>query len=172
MKTIFASIFLAITLLPSLASAQATSLDNLTPALPTAGERKAADIASWATAIAAIALDARASIGKCQGQDQCYRALVTTGARVGVVYGSTFLIKKLVSRERPCASYGCGIDNPNYSLPSGHTAIAFSTIGGPGIYFALPLAIGTGGLRIAAGKHYLTDTLAGAGIGLLASRIR
>lgn len=180
-KNILLSVLFAVTL-PSALFAQATALDKWTPPLPTAGERQAADIASWATAIAAAALDAKASIGGCDGQDQCYHAIVTTGARIGATYGAVFLLKKLVSRQRPCAigpdvhGYNyydvCGSDNPDFSFPSGHTALAFSTIGGPRLAFSLPLAVGTGGLRVAAGKHWLTDTLAGAGIGLLTSRIR
>jgi membrane-associated phospholipid phosphatase len=129
-----------------------------------------------------MVLDANATIGKCDGQDSCYRAVTMSAARVGVTFGAVYGLKKLFARRRPC-SYGpdvhgynyaesCGIDNPDYSFPSGHTAFAFSTIGGPRLAFALPLAVGTGGLRVAANKHWLTDTLAGAGIGLLTSRIR
>lgn len=169
MKRIIYSIALAV-LLPRLAGAQ-TSLDRWTPPLPTEGERTAASIASWATLGVALALDAKATIGKCDGQDQCYHAIVTTGLRVGATLGATALVKHLVHRARPCAS-ACGIDSPDTSFFSGHTALAFSTIGGPRLAFSLPLAVGTGGLRVAAGKHWLTDTLVGAGVGALTSRIR
>ncbi|MEY4762542.1 MAG: hypothetical protein RLZZ200_2398 [Pseudomonadota bacterium] len=178
-KRIVLSIVLAVSL-PRLAAAQ-TSFDRFTPALPTEGERRVAEIASWATLLTAVALDARATIGKCDGQDQCYRAVVMTGLRVGVTLGATALVKKLVHRTRPCAKgfsdaagydSACGIDDPDASFYSGHTALAFSTLGGPRLAFALPLSVGTGGLRVAAGKHWLTDVLVGAGVGALTSRIR
>lgn len=149
------------------ARAQSTSFDRLTPPLPTAGERRAADIASWATAIAAVALDTKASF---EAPDRT-RALEREGARLGIVYGAAFAVKYLVHRGRPCAP-DCGIDNPDFSFFSAHTAVAFSTIGGPRLAFTLPLAVTTGGLRIAAGKHWLTDVLAGAGVGWLTSRLR
>lgn len=152
-------------------SAAAQSFDGLTPPLPTPTERKVADVASWATVIAAVALDAKATLGGCGDQDHCYHAIVFTGLRVGATYGAVFAAKALVHRQRPCAP-DCGIDNPNYSFFSGHTALAFSTIGGPRLAVSLPLAISTGGLRVAAGKHYLSDVLVGAGVGLLTSRIR
>jgi membrane-associated phospholipid phosphatase len=83
------------------------------------------------------------------------------GLRLGVTYGAAFAAKKLVHRERPCAPLDCGIDNPDFSFYVGHTALAFSTLGGPRLSVALPLAISTGGLRVAGGKHYLTDVLVG-----------
>jgi membrane-associated phospholipid phosphatase len=53
-----------------------------------------------------------------------------------------------------------------------HTALAFSAVGGKRLAFTLPLAISTGGLRVAAGKHYVTDVLTGAAIGYATSFIR
>lgn len=146
-------------------AAQGTAFDQVTPALPTMNERKAADIASWVTAGVVVGLDFRESWQK--GRDARYSFI----ARVGTVYALTYLVKELTQRERPC-SPDCGMDQSFGSFPSGHTAIVFSTVGGPRLAISLPLSVSTGGLRIAAGKHWLTDTLAGAGIGLLASRIR
>lgn len=155
------------------AAAQSTGFDRLTPSLPTAGERHAADIASWGTAIAAVTLDGVATWRQhCRSQwDECEGAIVRSGLRVGITYGAAFLVKRIVQRSRPCAP-DCGIDDPSSSFYSAHTAIAFSTVGGSRLAFSLPLAVGTGGLRVAAGKHWLTDTLVGAGAGLLVSRIR
>lgn len=153
------------------AAAQSLPIDKLTPPLPSQTARTVADVASWGTVIAAVALDAKATIGGCSDQDRCYHAVLFTGLRVGATFGAVLAVKHLVHRQRPCAPE-CGIDNPDYSFFSGHTALAFSTIGGPRLSVALPLAVSTGGLRIAAGKHYLTDVLAGAGVGLLTSRIR
>lgn len=143
---------LLLVLVPSLAHAEV----NL--ALPTANERKAADIASWATVAAVVALDA-ASCGK---DAHCY---VMMGLRDGAVFGSTQLVKTLVHRTRPDGS-------DSLSFYSMHTAFAFSTRGGPRLAVSVPLAVGTGGLRVAAGKHWLSDALVGAGVGLGASYIR
>lgn len=164
-RTIGLALLLLLAAVP--ASAQSLPIDTITPALPTAGERHAADIASWATALTAVALDARASFD-CPDRRRC---LERQGERLAIVYGSAFAAKVLVHRRRPCAP-DCGIDNPDRSFFSAHTAVAFSTLGGPRLAFALPLSISTGGLRIAAGKHWLTDTLAGAAVGSLASRLR
>lgn len=151
----------------SVVSAQPVSIDRLAPSLPTAGERRAADAVSWGLVVTAVALDARAS---WQSPDRG-RAFVLQGARLGVTFGVAYLVKALVHRRRPCAP-ACGIDDPAYSFFSAHTAVAFSTVGGPRLSVSIPLAVGTGGLRIAAGKHWLTDVLVGAGVGALTSRIR
>ena len=167
MKQRFMGSIVIMVTLSRLTSAQALLIDRATPPFPTPSERKAADIASWATAIAAAALDTRAS----WNDPQRLRAFERQGIRVGVVYGSAFLVKSLVHRSRPCAP-ACGIDNPDYSFFSAHTALAFSTLGGPRLAVDLPLTISTGGLRVAAGKHWLSDVLVGAGVGALTSRIR
>jgi membrane-associated phospholipid phosphatase len=135
--------------------------------LPTEMQRKVADAASWATALTTVALDTRAS-WDCPDRRRCF---TTQGARLGVTYGVVYLVKKLVHRKRPCYP-DCGIDNPFSSFYSAHTALAFQSVGGPRLMFTIPLSIGTGGLRVAAGKHWITDTLVGAGAGLLTSRIR
>lgn len=154
-------------------AAEPLPVDRFTPPLPTVGERHAADVASWITAGAAVALDVHATWNThCQSSwDECEAALVRSGLRVGVTYGAVFLIKALVHRERPCG-IDCGIDDRYASFYSAHTALAFSTLGGPRLAVSLPLAISTAGLRVAGGKHYLTDVLAGAAIGAVTSRIR
>lgn len=162
MKTVLLLVMLA----ASPAAAQSTALDRLTPALPEGG-RLTADIASYVLPAVLVTLDTLAS---WKAPDRA-RAFELQGARIGITYGAAFLVKGLVHRSRPCAP-ACGIDDPTSSFWSAHTAIAFSTVGGPRLAIALPLAIGTGGLRIEAGKHWLTDTLAGAGAGWLASRLR
>lgn len=149
------------------AFAQATPLDRLTPPLPTTGEQRAADLASWGTALATVALDSQAS-WRCVDRVRCFEM---QGLRTGVTYGAVYLVKWAVHRTRPCAP-ACGSDDPSQSFYSAHTALAFQAIGGPRLAIVLPFAIGTGGLRIAADKHYLTDVLVGAGAGWLTSRIR
>ena len=73
--------------------------------------------------------------------------------------------ERVIERERPDGS-------DRLSFYSMHTAMAFQTLGGPRLAVALPVSVGTGGLRVAAGKHWLTDVLVGAGVGALTSRIR
>jgi len=86
----------------------------------------------------------------------------------------TEILKRSVKEERPDHS-------DNLSFPSGHTAIAFTNAAllyyeykdsnlwyaGSGFLFATA----TGILRIANNKHYTSDVLAGAGIGLASGLI-
>lgn len=154
----------------STAGAQPTRFDHLTSPLSTTTARRVADITSWGTVGTAILLDVRAALKS----DDRTHALQMTGARLLSTWAWASIAKGLAHRERPCArlSEGCGMDQTDTSFYSMHTAFAFSGIGGPRLQIVLPLATGTGGLRIAAGKHYLTDVLVGAGIGALTSRIR
>jgi len=140
--------------------AQATWVDRATPPLPTATGRTIADVASWGTAGWAVANDTRASWGAVDRT----KAFLLQGVRLGATYGAVFLTKRLVHRTRPCAPE-CGRDNPSYSFYSAHTAVPVAS-GSP------VLGAITGALRVAAGKHYLTDVLAGFGAGWLAGRIR
>jgi membrane-associated phospholipid phosphatase len=155
---------LVVALLLLVLSASAASAEP-TWKLPTAAGRKAADIASWATAGTLVTLDAIHSAKA----DNPGRAFTVQGARIGVTYGGVWLAKTLVHRTRPCAPE-CGIDNPFLSFYSGHSATAGQAIGGARLSITLPLALGTGGLRILAGKHYFTDVVAGELAGYAASR--
>ncbi len=139
--------------------------DRGTPAFPTERQRDFADVASWATVITTVVLDSKAS-WDCPDRQRCF---VLQGVRTGVTYGSVYLVKTLFRRARPCAPQ---CDEPLASFYSAHTALAFQSLGGPRLAFMLPLAISTGGLRIGANKHYLSDVVVGAVAGLLTSRIR
>ena len=149
------------------AASQPVAFDRLMPPLPTVAERHVADAASWATVVVAEALDTWTS---WKAPDRRH-AFELQGARVAATYAVVFAAKLAAHRARPCAP-DCGIDNPDFSFFSGHAALAFSTLGGPRLAVGLPLAISTGGLRVAAGKHYLTDVLMGAAVGALTSRLR
>lgn len=104
--------------------------------------------------------------------------LATAGA--GLV---TALIKGAVGRSRPYESGSAGAFDPmrftDSSFPSGHTAIAFalaSTLAHETpdrwsdvvFYGAATL---TGLSRVHDDRHWLTDVVAGAGIGILAGRL-
>ncbi len=147
--------------------AQSTPFDTPFHPLPTTNERRVADIASWGTVLTDVALDAKAS----WDAPNRGRAFAMQGVRTAVTVGVAYGVKKLVGRERPCAPE-CGLDDPNASFYSMHTALAFSTLGGPRLAVSLPLAITSGGLRVAAGKHWASDVLVGALAGTLTSRIR
>lgn len=139
-------------------------------AFPTAGERKAADIASWATLGVALYVDGDAYTKGCSGEE-CLRELGLIGVRLAATGAAVYALKRIVHKARPCAP-SCGSDAANQSFPSGHTAFAFSTLGGARWFVSVPLAVSTGGLRVAAGKHDWVDILGGAAIGALTSRIR
>lgn len=95
---------------------------------------------------------------------------ISTALMVGMVKGG----KKIVGRTRPDGSDG-------ESYPSGHTAAAFMTatmlakeyghispwiaIGGYGV------ATATGFMRIKQNKHWASDVMTGAGIGILSTEL-
>jgi membrane-associated phospholipid phosphatase len=100
---------------------------------------------------------------------------------------ATLSIQRITARQRPYV-LGCAPDSSAAecsgggrftSFPSGHTAVAFAVVAlecfhqddlGPGWAPACPLAVTaatvTGVLRIAADRHWATDVLAGAALGL------
>lgn len=117
-------------------------------------------VASNLTLAATVAIDSVAS----WRSDQRGRAFAQQGLRVGVALGLSALMKTLVHRDRPCAP-ACGAERPDASFWSGHTALAFASTGAH-LSVTIPLASGTGVFRIAGGKHWTTDVLAGAGAGL------
>jgi membrane-associated phospholipid phosphatase len=101
----------------------------------------------------------------------------------------TQVVKLSVGRQRPYAHFATGAfassSEDNLSFSSGHTSIAFAFAVGAGtvaharharlepVIWASGLAIAatTAYLRIAADKHWLTDTLGGAAIGSAAGYI-
>jgi membrane-associated phospholipid phosphatase len=153
---------LLLLLVPRPASAQAL-------ALPTHGERQAADISSYVTVGVSLALDTKAS-WDCPDRKRC---LLMQAGRDVTTWAISESLKRLIHKERPCEPSGtCGIDAGTGSMPSMHTAFAFSARGGPRLAFSISLGVGTAGERLLAGKHDAWDVLAGAGIGLATSFIR
>ncbi len=136
----------------------------------TQGERDAANVASWIGVAVAVALDSKAS-WDCPQRLRCF---AMQGVRNGVTYGAVFAVKKLVHRERPCAPFDCGTDNPFSSFYSAHAAEAFASLGGcghgPRLAVVLPVAIGTAVGRVRAGKHYVSDVVVGAAAGWATSK--
>jgi hypothetical protein len=153
------SVFLLVN--PTLARSQG-ALDRMTPPLPTTSERRVADWVSLGTVGLDMTLDFKAA---WENRNDRTHQLQLFAVRAGLTYGWASIAKGLAHRVRPDGSN----DQSFYSM---HTAYAFSTLGGPRLAVSLPLAVSSGGLRIAAGKHYLTDVLVGAGVGAITSRLR
>jgi membrane-associated phospholipid phosphatase len=91
-----------------------------------------------------------------------------------LMLGSVFVLKKYTHQLRP--------DGTTYnSFPSGHTAQAFAaaTLLSEEYkdrfhwmpYAAYGLASGVGALRMANNRHYISDVLLGAGIGILSMKV-
>lgn len=133
-------------------------------ALPNETAQKVAGGLSWGTLGADLALQTYDSL-QCPEKTAC---LLGQLLKTGVALGSVYAIKQAGHRKRPCAP-DCGAENPNDSFPSGHAALAFQAVGGNHLKTKLALAIATAVERVLANKHYPTDVLAGAGIGLTIS---
>ena len=102
------------------------------------------------------------------------RMLVSDAFSAALMGGIVFAVKSTMQVERPDGSN-------RHSFPSGHTATAFMTATmlnkeygykspwvGIGAY---SVATATGLMRIANNKHWLSDVLAGAGIGIITTEI-
>lgn len=102
------------------------------------------------------------------------RMLASDAFSAAIMAGAVESIKRTAKVERPD-----GTDNR--SFPSGHTATAFMTATmltkeyghlspwiGIGAY---SVAAGTGVMRVANNKHWVSDVLTGAGIGIIATEI-
>ena len=76
-----------------------------------------------------------------------------------------FIVKGIVHRQRPVPA------GKFDAYPSGHTAAAFSLFGvisresGKVLWLAVPVLVGAS--RILLGRHYLSDVVMGAGIGMI-----
>jgi hypothetical protein len=87
--------------------------------------------------------------------------------------GTVYLLKKITDKTRP--------DGTSLSFPSGHTAEAFAGATLLCIeygenyewvpYAAYTVASGVGIMRILNNKHYASDVLFGAGIGIISTKI-
>ncbi len=151
-------IFLAATLIllnSQLPKCQQTVLDP-PPSAVSWSNTSAANITSYIPVAASIVYDSYKSY-KSEDRKKAY---ALQGLKTGVNLLSAELIKLAVHRTRPDHS-------DNKSFPSEHTEL---TAMGSSIAISIPLAAGTGYLRMAANKHFLTDTITGLGIGFLTGR--
>ena len=91
-----------------------------------------------------------------------------------ITFGSVYLLKKIIKEPRPDGSN-------EFGFPSGHAANAFAGATLLSIeygknypwvpYAAYSVASGVGALRIAHNKHYWSDVIFGAGLGILSTKI-
>jgi hypothetical protein len=141
---------------PSIASAQPTSLDPSNLAWQQQNQNKAA-ILSDITVGLAIAEDTYESWKSSDRRKAFAQQSLRTTIDVAVVE----ITKHFVHRQRPDKS-------DNMSFYSEHTELASM---GYNLKFSLSLGAATGYFRIAANKHYLTDTIVGFAAGVLTSRL-
>ncbi len=153
---------------------------------------QASDVLLWSL-MAAPMLDAGLTAGVAHGNGDVAWQMAMINAQSFAVTGLTQKVtKRVFGRARPyteeCAkdpdAKHCGSSSSNQGFISGHSAMAFTAAGlmcahhenlplyGGGFAdraacgVALGAATATGLLRISADKHYATDVLAGAAVGL------
>ena len=142
-------------LVPSLAIAQPISIDPTSLAWKNTRD---AQIISNVTVGISIGLDTWDSFHSSDRK----RALIKQGERTLILFGTAELTKRITHRTRPDGS-------DDLSFFSEHTGFAAMNRRWE---IQVPMAVGTGYLRIAANKHYLTDVIVGGFVGSLISRIR
>lgn len=128
------------------------------------------DFSRYAPAVSVYALNAFGVKGKNNMRDRSVILATSTIITVGAV----FALKSVTNVERPDGS-------SNNSFPSGHTAIAFAgaeflyqEYKDKSIWYGVAgyaVAAGTGIFRMYNNRHWLTDVAAGAGIGILSTKI-
>lgn len=128
------------------------------------------DFSQYAPAASVYALNAFGVKGKNNMRDRSVIFVTSYAIMATTVLG----LKSLVHEERPDGS-------SNNSFPSGHTATAFAgaeflwqEYKDKSIWYGIAgyaVATGTGLFRIYNNRHWLTDVAAGAGIGILSTKI-
>lgn len=127
------------------------------------------DFSQYAPALAVYALN---NVG-IQGKNNLKDRSVILGTSFLLVFTSVTALKHITNIERP--------DGTQFSFPSGHTATAFAgaeflwqEYKDKSIWYGISgyaVATATGIFRITNNKHWLTDVAAGAGIGILSTKI-
>lgn len=128
------------------------------------------DFSQWAPAVSVFALDALGIKAKHSLRDRS----VIFATSFAIMTTTVLSIKSISKIERPDGS-------SNNSFPSGHTATAFAgaeflwqEYKDKSIWYGIAgyaVATGTGLFRIYNNRHWLTDVAAGAGIGILSTKI-
>lgn len=128
------------------------------------------DFSQWAPATSVYALNAFGVQGKNNLRD---RSVILATSYL-IMSGTVFGLKSWTKIERPDGT-------SNNSFPSGHTATAFAgaeflwqEYKDESIWYGITgyaVATGTGLFRMYNNRHWLTDVAAGAGIGILSTKI-
>lgn len=121
-------------------------------------------------AVSVYALNAFGVKGKNTFRDRSIIYLMSNIVATGIV----FPVKKITKQQRPDLSN-------NYSFPSGHTAMAFASAEFMRMEFkdvspwygvaGYAMATATGYLRMYNNKHWFSDVVAGAGIGIASTKL-
>ncbi len=109
-----------------------------------------------------------------EGRSSWGRMLVSAGLATGIVSLTVDVAKKAANEKRPDS-------NASNSLPSGHTATAFMAAsllhkeyGGVSRWYSIAgytAATATGILRVRNDRHWISDVLVGAGIGVISTEL-
>jgi undecaprenyl-diphosphatase len=109
------------------------------------------------------------------GGPERFAALGAAGASVALGIGLFLKLKRVCGRKRPCAlephCWATLLPPDQFSFPSGHTITAFAVATSLGAFYPALLpsllfcAVSIAASRILLGMHFLTDVIAGAGIG-------
>jgi len=124
-------------------------------------------------------------VGKVIGDSKVARIGLQSLETLAIADGLTTLFKVGVGRARPNTttdsdSFDSSLDPANNSFPSGHTAHLFGLAGTlhrelrdtPWVPFLVyPVATATAVSRVVGRKHWVTDVVAGAAIGLFSSKV-
>lgn len=123
------------------------------------------DYAQFAPFVALYAFEWAGMIPRTDSQNRT--AIMIKGQILNL--GTVYILKKAINETRP--------DGTQYSFPSGHTANAFAGATLLAIeygqnhkwvpYAAYAVAGGVGVMRMVKNKHYISDVLFGAGLGIL-----
>ncbi|OXA93182.1 PA-phosphatase [Flavobacterium hercynium] len=127
------------------------------------------DFSQWAPAVSVYSLNAFGVKGKHNLKD---RSIILASSYL-MMSATVFALKGITKVERPDGS-------SNNSFPSGHTATAFAgaefmyqEYKDQSIWYGIAgyaVATGTGLFRMYNDRHWLTDVVAGAGIGILSTK--
>ncbi|MDR7371460.1 phosphatase PAP2 family protein [Flavobacterium aquidurense] len=128
------------------------------------------DFSRYVPAVSVYALNAFGVKGKNNMRDRS----VILGTSLIIMTTTVFTLKNVTNIERPDGT-------SNDSFPSGHTAVAFAgaeflyqEYKDVSIWYGIAgytVAVGTGLFRLYNNRHWLTDVAAGAGIGILSTKI-
>jgi undecaprenyl-diphosphatase len=109
------------------------------------------------------------------GGSRRFDALATGFVSVGAGQLTFFILKRIIGRERPCATaphcWSILLPPDRFSFPSGHAITAFAIALSLGLYYPALLvglifcALSVAASRVILGLHYLSDVLVGILIG-------